>query len=59
MNSLAVSSKRVRELKENEIVAEVNMSLPELAAFMSKLLREKTVHNPFKISLGWRQPLIV
>ena len=46
-------------MKENEIVAEVNMSLPELAAFMSKLLREKTVHNPFKISLGWRQPLIV
>ena len=30
VNSLAVSSKRVRELKENNIFVEVNMSLPEL-----------------------------
>lgn len=41
VNYFAVSSKRVRELEENKVVAEVNISLPELAAFMSMLLRGK------------------
>ena len=33
VNSLAVSSKELRDLKENEIYAEINYSFPEIAAF--------------------------